>query len=62
MKKFLLVMVAGVALGAPPVYKVVDKIKIGGGGPLGLLLRRHCQPPPVRVAWHADRGDRHDHR
>src|SRR3984885_13641123 len=32
MKKFLLVMVAGVALGAPPVYKVIDKIKIGGAG------------------------------
>jgi YVTN family beta-propeller protein len=32
MKKFLIVMLAGVALAAPPSYKVVNKIKIGGGG------------------------------
>src|SRR5579863_1380171 len=32
MKKILFVMLAGVALAAPPAYKVIDKIKIGGGG------------------------------
>src|SRR6185369_242082 len=32
MKKFLLVMLASAALAAPPAYKVVDKIKIGGAG------------------------------
>src|SRR5271168_5611280 len=30
MKKFLLVLAAAVALAAPPAYKVIDKIKIGG--------------------------------
>ncbi len=32
MKKFLLVLLASAALAAPPAYKVIDKIKIGGGG------------------------------
>jgi YVTN family beta-propeller protein len=32
MKKFLLVMLAAVALAAVPSYKIVNKIKIGGGG------------------------------
>ena len=32
MKKFLFVILASVALAAPPAYKVVNKIKIGGGG------------------------------
>src|SRR5579863_9564968 len=32
MKKILFVMLAGVALAAPPAYKIVNKIKIGGGG------------------------------
>src|SRR5579862_5176351 len=32
MKLTLFVMLAGSALAAPPAYKVVDKIKIGGGG------------------------------
>ena len=32
MKKALLVILASVALAAPPAYKIVNKIKIGGGG------------------------------
>ncbi len=32
MKNFLLVMLAGAAMAAPPSYKVIDKIKIGGAG------------------------------
>ena len=62
MKATLLLILATAAFAAPPTYKVITKIKVGGGTRWDYCYRRQRQPSPVRLARHADGSDRYRRR